>query len=99
MTSTERAAPAPRTGRPRKANRRQMLQVRIDPALRARLDAMAKEKGRTLTEQTETLLQHGVDRSAYPELAMAAGGEDDPAAQKVLALCDGLSFFFDRQIA
>ena len=64
--------------------------------------ARAEKKGLTLTAEVETLLQqalNGVDRGAYPELALAPGGEYDPVTQKALALCDGLSFFFDRQIA
>jgi predicted HicB family RNase H-like nuclease len=59
--STESAAPAKDpAGRPRKPNRRQLLTCRVPPELRERLVAMAKEQGRTLTEQIETLLQQAL---------------------------------------
>jgi hypothetical protein len=65
MRSTEVAAPGKnRGGRPRKPNRRELLTLRVEPELRGRLVVMAREKGRTLTEQTEILLQQGLDGGA-----------------------------------
>jgi hypothetical protein len=60
MSSSTEGTPN-RAGRPRKPHRRQLLTLRVAPELRDRLVAMAEESGRTLTDQTETLLQQALN--------------------------------------
>ena len=50
-----------RPGRPRKDNKRPALSLRINPELRQRLVAMAEENGRSITQQTELLLEQAVN--------------------------------------
>jgi hypothetical protein len=63
------AAGGKRPGRPRKDDKRAALSLRVNPELRRRLVAMAEENGRSITQQTELLLEHavnGLDRGGSP---------------------------------
>ena len=55
------AAGGKRPGRPRKDDKRAALSLRVNPELRRRLVAMAEENGRSITQQTELLLEQAVN--------------------------------------
>jgi hypothetical protein len=63
MTDDVNAAAAGRRrgGRPRKVDKRLPVSLRITPELRGRLRAMAKENSRSITQQTELLLEQAIN--------------------------------------
>src|SRR5438270_13255626 len=62
MTDVNAAAAGGRgPGRPRKKVKRLALSLRVTPELRGRLMAMAKENSRSITQQTELLLEQAID--------------------------------------
>src|SRR5258708_892488 len=63
MNVTDLDAPGEerRPGRPRKEDKRLPLSLRVSPEMRRRLDAMAEQNSRTISQQTEVLLEHALN--------------------------------------
>jgi hypothetical protein len=101
MNPTDADIPAVKRapGRPRREFRRPALNLRVEPELRARIVALAEQNGRSITQETEALLQkavNGIDRGGAP--AVMPG----PLANRRLpfdALVDALGRILGREEA
>jgi hypothetical protein len=83
VTDAASAAGGKRRGRRPKDAKRALLSVRINPELRRRMVAMAEENGRSITQQTELLLEqavNGLGRASAPPSAEKPQNENTLAS-------------------
>ena len=83
MIDATTSAPS-RRGRKPKADKRVPLSLLVSPALRGRLVAMAEETRRSITRQTELLLEQGVEKHvSKPSFLVANGYRSDNSSTDV----------------
>jgi len=91
-------------GRPPKPDKRVLLSLRMEPELRARIVTMTEESGRSITQETEALLEsalNGRDRDAPLGSVKPQGGTDQtrsPDEVEGSLLFKALELSFGRQL-